>query len=251
MIYYGVVITGTDTGVGKTELARALARAFREKGKKVGVFKPVETGCKIKNGQPFPEDGYRLLEASGANLSLEDVVPYRLRAPVAPLTSAELEKIRIEFEKIFQNFDIIAGEFEMVIVETAGGLMVPLNENFSSLDMMALMKLPAIVVAENRLGAINHTLLSLEALRTKCIEIIGVVLNQTKPDIDPLVKESNRKLIQSFGRVNILKEIDYLSPSVREREFLKVGFELYFKLDPELRKLGESTIFHYIQRRKL
>ena len=244
MIYYGLVITGTNTGIGKTEIACGLAGALSEQGYKVGVFKPVETGCEERNGELIAQDGLRLLCASGCNLEIEKIVPYRFSLPSAPLVSAQVEEKEILFEKIFQIFDELAGEFDLLLVEDAGGLLVPFNENFLFADLIRPMHLPLLVVAENRLGAINQTLLTIESARAHELEVLGVILNQPLPS-SAHSSLKNKEMIEKFSGVPVLAEIGYLSEPVREKEIKKICSALLDYLLPRIKESGRMSIFKY------
>lgn len=244
MIYYGLIITGTDTGVGKTELGCALARAFRKKGLQVGVFKPVETGCKKKGRKLIAEDAQRLARASGIRTPLNLIAPYQFSLPASPFSSARAEGKEIFFEKIYQIFDELAGEYDLVLVESAGGLLVPVNENFLFADLIKPMHLPILLVAENRLGVINQVLLNLEVARSRGLEILGVVLNQTQP-VKVSEKLLNAELIEKFGKVKVLMQINYLAPSLRARKMTEFAQKLVSLIEPEIRRAGQNTLFKY------
>ena len=217
MIYRGIFITGTDTGVGKTAVACGFARVFREAGLKVGVLKPVETGCRSESGNLIPEDGLALIEASGTDQSVESVVPYRLEAPLAPLEAARRQGVELELDRIFQILDGMTASYEIVLVEGAGGLMVPLREHFLFIDLIKASDLPALIVAANRLGVINHTLLTIEALRNRKIGILGVVLNQVTPERDSS-RETNARAISELGKVEVLLDIPYIEAGDRQEK---------------------------------
>ncbi len=244
MIYYGLVVAGTDTGVGKTELACGLAKAFFKKGIKVGVFKPVETGCREEQGELIAADGLRLLQASGAKIPMEQVVPYRFALPAAPLAASRAEGREVLFEKLYQVFDELAGEFELMIVEGAGGALVPVNENFLFADLIKPMHLPVLVVAENKLGAINQTLLTIESLRSRGLELLGIVLNQTRRGG---VSEEilNPELIERFGKVKVLCRIGYLEEKDRTEVMAEICGELAAEIEPVVREFGRKTVLNY------
>lgn len=209
MIYRGLVITGTGTGVGKTVAAAALAKLFRECGLKVGVLKPVETGC---GGEELsPADGLLLARAAGVSLCgreegawiearIEDVAPWRFAEPLAPVEAGRLAGIEISVDRIYMAMDRWMERADLVIVETAGGLLVPINTNFNFADLIQGFELPVIVAAPNRLGVINHMLLTLEALRSRGLVPIGVILNNLDSEPD-LSAGSNARLIREHGGV--------------------------------------------------
>lgn len=212
MIYRGLVVTGTDTGVGKTVIAEALLRLFRESGMRVGVLKPVETGCEGEKRRP--EDAMKLAAAAGLDPgpldgsapkgfpAWEDIVPWRFRAPLAPAAAASLENITISVDRIFTALDRWTAYADLILVETAGGILVPLNPGFTFADLLQGFELPVVVVAVNRLGAINHTLLTLEALRARKITPVAVVLNQVSSSAD-LSAGENAALIAEYGKVQV------------------------------------------------
>jgi len=221
MIYRGLVISGTDTGVGKTEVACALLRCFREAGLRVIGIKPVETGCRSEGGELIPQDGLRLRAAAGVEEPLEKIVPYRFSAPLAPAEAARQEGRTIGIDRIFQTFDALAGRYDLIVVESAGGLLAPLNDNFLFADLLPSFVLPVLLVAPNRLGAINHTLLSLEALRSRKVPVVGVVLNQISPEPD-LSAASNAAAIRKYGPAEFVIEVPFLAESEREAGFTSV-----------------------------
>jgi dethiobiotin synthetase len=173
----GCFITGTDTGVGKTVVAAALARRFRQTGLEVGVMKPVETGCSA--AVEATSDTARLRWASGTPDALEMVSPYRLPAPLAPCAAADLAGVAIEIDRIVAAFRSLSGRHSFLIVEGVGGALVPLTDTTNVRDLMVTLGLPALIVGRVALGGINHALLTLEALRQCQIEILGLVLNQS------------------------------------------------------------------------
>ncbi len=178
-----VFVTGTDTGVGKTHIAAGLARRWRADGVRVGVCKPVESGC----ADAAPQDATALLAAAQSGQSPDEVCPYRLRAPLAPSEAARLEGVTIDFAALIEHIRQISTHFDVLLVEGAGGILVPLTAEKTFLDLAAALSAPTLVVAGNKLGCINHTLLTVRALSTAGVEVAGVVLNdmlaQTTPDM--------------------------------------------------------------------
>ncbi len=117
----GLLITGTDTGVGKTFVACGLAALLSANRKKVGVMKPVETGCELKDGQLYPEDALRLRRFSGSSVPLDRLCPYRFAPPLAPVVAAEMAGVKIEKEQILACYEQIAAQHDITLVEGAGG----------------------------------------------------------------------------------------------------------------------------------
>ena len=172
----GIFVTGTDTGVGKTIVAATLARLLRMNGVSVGVMKPVTSGCREENSQLVSDDALLLCQAAGNPLS-EDVAPYRLREAIAPAEAARLDGVRIDFSIIKASFDRLASSYQYVIVEGAGGLMVPLSGGLLVADLARELGLPLLVVARPGLGTINHTVLTCFAAQRLGLQVAGVIIN--------------------------------------------------------------------------
>ncbi|HEY2986404.1 MAG TPA: dethiobiotin synthase [Candidatus Binatia bacterium] len=205
----GIFITGTDTGVGKTFVACGLAALLRESGYSVGVMKPAETGCVEKDGQLFPEDAARLKEASGCEEPLKKICPYQLKGPLAPSVAAEREGVKIDVDHIVALYTEISAAHDVTLVEGAGGLLVPLLAHYTYADLAKLLKLPVIVVAANRLGAINHLLLTLEHASCRGLRVLGYVLNRVSND-SSLAVDTNAEALRILTPVPFLGEIPYV-----------------------------------------
>ena len=174
----GVFITGTDTGVGKTLVTVALGLALREAGIDVGVMKPVETGAPLTGGRRVGDDAALLHRLLAPEDSIEDVNPFALALPAAPAVAARQAGVTIDLARIREAYARLCGRHEIVLVEGAGGLLVPLDAKTTMADLALALGCPLIVVARKRLGTINHTLLTLrEAGRLGC-RVLGVVLNE-------------------------------------------------------------------------
>src|ERR1051325_11485894 len=165
----GIFITGTDTGVGKTFFSCGLARVLRDSGLRVGVMKPAETGCTLVNGALVPDDAVRLKDASGCDVPLEKICPYRFPEPLAPSVAAEREKTRVDIDRLMQLYNEISSSHDVTLVEGAGGLMEPILPSYTYADLAAVLKLPLLVIAANRLGVINHLVLTLEHASCKSL----------------------------------------------------------------------------------
>ena len=172
----GLFITGTDTGVGKTFVARGIASALRARGRRVGVLKPIETGCGAAIGRQ-PADALALQAAAGSTLPLDRICPYRLDAPLAPDVAARLENVRLDPAVVVAAFRALERDHDVTLVEGAGGLLVPILERYTMADLARELGLPLLVVVDSKLGAINHTLLTLEAAATRGLSVRGYVLN--------------------------------------------------------------------------
>jgi dethiobiotin synthetase len=179
----GVFISGTDTNCGKTCVGQALARDARAAGKRVRILKPVETGCEERHGSRVPADALALAEAAGDDRPMASLCPFRLSLPAAPEIAARQEGVRIELEPLLQAFEATAADADLVLVEGAGGLLVPLAPGLDMAGLAEALGLPILVVARASLGTINHTRLTLEALRSRGLALCGVVFSHTEADL--------------------------------------------------------------------
>ncbi|MCA1827081.1 MAG: dethiobiotin synthase [Myxococcales bacterium] len=201
----GFFVAGTDTGVGKTEIARALCTLLAP----VRALKPVETGCEDLQK---PADALALLAACGSGQSLDDVCPYRFRLPAAPLVAAEAEGRVIDIERI-----LALSSERPIVVEPAGGLLVPLTRAplsleeidppdrapaeviVTNLDLAERLALPVVLVARAGLGTLNHCALSVAALEARGLAVAAIVLNRVTPQDDPSVASNPRWVHELTG----------------------------------------------------
>jgi len=170
----GLFITGTDTGVGKTLVGCAIAERLRHRGVDVGVMKPIETGVAQPQG---PLDAIALMESAGVDDPLDLVCPVQLALPAAPDVAAEAEGRSIDLGIVRSAFDALRLRHELVLVEGAGGLLVPIANGFTMADLARDLGLPLLVVARGRLGTVNHTLLTIEVAAGRGLPIAGVVIS--------------------------------------------------------------------------
>ena len=205
----GIFITGTDTGVGKTWFTCGLAALLKNSGYRVGVMKPAETGCLEKFGKLFPEDAWRLKEVSGCAEPIEKICPYRLQEPLAPSIAAERAGVKIDIDHLLAVSSDISAKHDITLVEGAGGLMVPIVPSFTFADFARVAKLPIIVVAANKLGVINHLLLTLEHASCKGLRTLGYVLNRIT-DESSLAADTNREALAGLTGVSCLGELPFV-----------------------------------------
>jgi len=184
----GLFITGTDTGIGKTLVSCGLAAAWTAQGKRVGVLKPAETGCDMRNGALYPDDAMRLAGCAQSALPVETLCPYRFSPPVAPSVAAEQAGVSIRPDRIVEIFHTIAVQHDVTIVEGAGGLLVPLVGRYSFADLAQDLGIPVLVVVGSKLGALNHTLLTLHCIQTRGLPLAGYVLNHPTETSDDAIK---------------------------------------------------------------
>src|SRR3954454_24908082 len=195
----GLFITGTGTGVGKTYVASLIAHALRNSGKRVGVYKPVASGCESSNGDLVSPDAVALWTAAGEPATLEAVCPQRFAAPLAPHLAARAEGRRVDAKLLRSGIEFWRACSDAVIVEGAGGLMSPISEDDYNADLAAEFGFPLLVITANVLGTINATLQTLITARTCCdrLGVAGVVLNSpSRLDYDPSVESNANELEQ-------------------------------------------------------
>lgn len=186
----GVFVTGTDTGAGKTVAAACLARAWQ-----AGYWKPVQTGAATGD-----DDTATVTALAGLQPTRVFAPAHVLQAPLSPHAAAELEDVRITMDAI-----VLPQTAHPLVVEGAGGVLVPLNERDLMIDLMASLALPILLVARSTLGTINHTLLSLAALRSRGLPVAGVVFSGPP-------NAGNRAAIEHFGQVRVLAELPPVDP---------------------------------------
>jgi dethiobiotin synthetase len=184
----GVFITGTDTGVGKTFVTAAIARFLNQRGMRVGVMKPVTSGCVMVGEKLVSEDAELLKWASSCTAPDSDIAPYLLKAPLAPSIAASQEGVQIQFDAIFQAYQRLAATHDFVLVEGAGGLFAPLTQDLFIADLCLMLQLPLLVVARPNLGTVNHTLLTCFCAEKLGIEVAGIIINQYPENPGPAEK---------------------------------------------------------------
>jgi dethiobiotin synthetase len=184
-------ITGTDTNVGKTRVAVALLRLLRAAGVDAVGCKPIACGGR--------EDAEALHAVSGGVVTVNEINPVWLRPPVAPYTAAMIEGRMIDLALVREGFKRLHTEHEAVIVEGVGGWLVPVERELTMADLAVEFGLPVIVVAANQLGALNHTLLTVQAVHAAKLKCAGVILNQARPAAeDDAAALTNRAVLEQL-----------------------------------------------------
>ncbi|HEX6960706.1 MAG TPA: dethiobiotin synthase [Lacipirellula sp.] len=178
----GLFIAGTSTEVGKTHVAAMIARALVAEGRRVGVYKPVASGCREERGELVADDAVALWEAAGQPGELARVCPQRFKAALAPSRAAAMEGKRVDPPLLRSGLDYWRERSDIVLVEGAGGLMSPLSDEDYNIDLARDLGLPLVIVAANELGVINAALQTIITARAKApsLPIAGVVLNQSQ-----------------------------------------------------------------------
>jgi len=191
-------ITGTDTGVGKTFVTTLLARALRQAGLDTIALKPL---CSGDRG-----DAVALREACDGELDLDGINPLWFRAPVAPLLAARLEGRSVSLPDLEKWFHSVSQGRRSVLVEGAGGWLAPTAGAKVIADLASTLGLPVLLVVANRLGCVNHALLTIENIRSRGLACRGIVLNTVSSDADES-RQTNRSLLEEFTDVPVLFEI--------------------------------------------
>jgi dethiobiotin synthetase len=231
----GIFVTGTDTGVGKTTVAVALARLCSRRGGVPIPYKPVETGC-----APDPQDARRLWEAARRPIPFGDVCPFPLALPVAPAAAAEAAGIRLDIDDLVRHAFEIAARGTYLIAEGAGGLLVPYAGRDTNADLAASLRLPVLVVARTALGTINHVALTLSELGQRRLPIAGVVLVRSGRDIEPQ-EETNARLIEQVSGIAPLGTLPRLNDTdAQDPDRLADALDRALPPSALARLLGES-----------
>lgn len=217
-------ITGTDTGVGKTMIAAALAAVLKKRGTDVGVMKPVATGGW--------DDARFLIKGSGVKDNVFLVNPYCLATPVAPAIAASIENIKMDIGRITAAYDELSRRHEMLIVEGVGGLLVPIYKKYLVTDLIKDLDLPIIIVATPGLGTINHTLLTISQARRSRIKVLGVIINNYDEATAGIAEKMVPEIIENVGKVPILGIVKHV-----DNPYSEEGFKILVKEIKEKVKL--------------
>lgn len=205
----GIFVIGTDTGVGKTVVSGLLGRFLLSRDIDAIVQKWVQTGSKN-----YPQDlkaALKTMKVKRKDLgnNIHKLNSYNLKLASSPHLAAVVEKKRLRPDKIINDFKLIKKKYDFIIAETAGGALVPFNQNTLIIDIAKQLKLPALIVSANKLGAINHTLLTIEAVRRREMEIAGIIFNNLTNGENKLIKKDNIKIIKKIAKVKILGSLAY------------------------------------------
>ena len=189
---FRVFVVGTDTGIGKTQTARALLSLLADRGLKPAPFKPYESGVERE-----PEDALALQKAARSDDPLDRICPHRFRDPLAPGVAAAREGRLPSFEATLEAFRSFEGR--PLVAEAAGGLRVPVDERRDVIDLVVELGLPALLVARAGLGTLNHTALSLDLLEARGVPVLGVVLSRTRAERDPSEDDNAEWIARRHG----------------------------------------------------
>ncbi len=206
----GILVTGTDTGVGKTYVTAALVLRARVRGGHAGVMKPVETGCTPSAGGLRARDAEFLIRLTGVDDGENLVCPQRFRAPLAPVTAARLEGRRVSLSSIRRAYARLSRRYDRVFVEGAGGISVPLRRGYTYVDLALDLGLSAVVVARPALGTINHTVLTVNHLTERGVPVLGVIFSKNTPGRLSRAARTSPGVIREETGVRILGTLRYL-----------------------------------------
>jgi dethiobiotin synthetase len=223
----GLFITGTGTGVGKTYVAALIARELVKSEKRVGVYKPVASGCETRDGELVSSDAITLWTAAGKPGTLDAVCLQRFAAPLAPHLAARAERRRVDAALLRSGLEFWRARSDVVLIEGAGGLMSPISDDDYNADIAAEFGFPLVIVASNELGTINATLQTLITASTYCgacdnegdtsglssngLRIAGIVLNSPRKLPDDASRDSNADELERRCVPPLLAIVDHNS----------------------------------------
>ncbi len=209
-LWRSLFITGTDTGVGKTVIGAGLARLLVERGLKVGVMKPIETGvvslcdAAATAREGTLSDGAFLARAARIEERREVIVPCAYAEPLAPLVAARHAARRVDLAAIRRAWEHLSSEYDLVIVEGAGGLSVPIEEGYDMASLALDLGLPLLIVARPSLGTLNHTFLTVHYARSRGLEVMGVIVSGYDPQTTDVAELTNPPLMEELCQVPVI-----------------------------------------------
>lgn len=206
-----IFITGTDTEVGKTFFTVALIHALQNAGKSVMAYKPVAAGCELIDGRWSNEDARAIIQALNAKVDYQTVNPVALKSPIAPHIAAQQESIELNVEHLQAKVNLAVQDVDFLLVEGAGGWLVPLNKHQTFADYAQAEQLDVILVVGLKLGCINHALLTEQAIKNSGLNLIGWVANHVDPNM--LEQQANIETLTQSLNCPLLAEIPWLTPS--------------------------------------
>ena len=225
-----IFITGTDTGVGKTIVTGLLLKFLRCQKINAVTQKWVQTG-----NSKISEDIEKHFKIAGTHAdkvhkNYSDMVPYIFSLAASPHLAAREENSLISKKKIKESFLRLKKEFDIVIVEGTGGFLVPINSEYLLADLVREVKMPVLIVVGNKLGAINHTLLTVEAIKNRNLKILGIVFNRTENELSDKIALDNVKIIKDITGENVFGEIKYNEDTEKlYEEFIPIADKMFGK----------------------
>jgi dethiobiotin synthetase len=215
----GYFITSTDTDVGKTTVSLCLMKYFKAGGKTVTCMKPVSAGCVVTADGLRNDDAIVLMNESSIELPYEEVNPYAFEAPIAPHIAAQQTNTVIKLQTIKNHYTALAAKADVVIVEGAGGWLVPVNESQTMADVAAALELPVILVVGIRLGCLNHALLTANSIAESGLEFAGWIANHI--DSKMLNQRDNIETLKSMMPAPLIASVSFCSSSADRALLIK------------------------------
>jgi len=234
----GFFITGTDTDVGKTVVTAGLLATLRKRGYDIGLMKPFQTDFIEAEGRLLSPDLEFVLKFVDLETDYDLMNPIRLREPLAPSVAAEVEGVEIDLTKVDRAYEELLELHQGLLVEGAGGLMVPLAKNFLTPDLVKSFELPIIIVARPNLGTINHTVLTVKVARELGIKVLGVIINGLKEAEAGIAEKTNPEVIAELADVPILGIVPYIEDLDSNAD--KVDLARIFEENVEIDKITNS-----------
>lgn len=216
----GFFITGTDTGVGKTLIATALVHGFAQAGSKVVGMKPVAAGADWQDDQLINEDVAQLIAAGNVKADLAHINPYVFESPIAPHIAAAQAGVSMSISKIKSDFEVLANIADVVVVEGAGGFLVPLNDSEDMADLAVALGLPMILVVGMRLGCLNHALLTVAAMKARDLRLAGWIANTINPQMANFAENLHslrQRIAKSYPGAPLLGVVPYATEVSAEK----------------------------------
>lgn len=232
-----IFITGTDTDVGKTIVTAGLACAVKSFGYSVGVLKPIQTGSYQKNDELISPD---IDFIKFVDSKIITYASYNFKEPVAPSLAASLEGIEVNINKIVEDYKELEKKCDFVIVEGAGGLLVPIKDSFLMRDLAKTLDLPLLIVARPDLGTINHTLLTIEAAKNRNLKIAGIIISNYPPETEDASIKNAPDIIQKLSGEKIIGILPRIEDLNNNHAVLKDVFLKNINLDFICELLGCS-----------
>ncbi len=215
-------ITGVDTDIGKTFVTKGLALAFENNGKKVGVFKPLQSSA-IKTAEGFIAPDLKAIKDLSSTINTK--CSYLLEGDVSPALAARLAGVEIDIQKIKSDFADFSKENEITLVEGAGGILAPATDNMLCADLIKELNIPIIIVTVPFLGRLNHTLLTIHYAKTMGIKIAGIIVNKAPNKTNDLASQNFIDELKRYTDVPILAEVKDIQIQTKEEiiaEFSKI-----------------------------
>lgn len=212
----GFFVTGTDTGVGKTLVTTQIGRAIQDENISLGIMKPIETGVSSSLVQTNLSDAGLLKTILEIPDSMEDISPYRYQTPVAPLLASRLENKPIDTQVIIEAYQKLTRKYDVVLAEGAGGLLVPIKNNYLMADLAKDLALPLIIVARFHLGTINQTALTIESARARGLNIEGIIFSCLDEDQPTELEKYTPDILEEIYKTPVIAICPFMGDNPRE-----------------------------------